>query len=119
MIRLPRFPALAILMASTALASCTTAPPVDSGSQVATPPVIATPAPTPPAPQPVLSSCGPNETPFKSNAAAGGGLSIKPLDFTCKKLANGLRIYAMPDKDTASVSVAVWDVRALRTCSNT
>jgi zinc protease len=95
-------------MASTALASCTTAPPVNSGSQIATPPVIATPAPTPPAPQPVLSSCGPNETPFKSNAAAGGGLSIKPLDFTCKKLANGLRIYAMPDKDTASVSVAVW-----------
>jgi len=56
----------------------------------------------------VLSSCGPNGTSFKSNAAAGGGLSIKPLDFTCKKLANGLRIYAMPDKDTASVSVAVW-----------
>ncbi len=108
MIRLPRFPALAVLMASTALASCTTAPPADRGSQIATPPVVATPAPTPAAPQPVLSSCGPNETPFKSNAAAGGGLSIKPLDFTCKKLANGLRIYAMPDKDTASVSVAVW-----------
>jgi hypothetical protein len=90
MIRLPRFPALAVLMAGTALASCTTAPPADSGSQIATAPVIATPAP--PAPQPVLSSCGPSETPFKSNAAAGGGLSIKPLDFTCKKLANGLRI---------------------------
>lgn len=91
------------LLAGSALASCATEALVDAGSQIARPPVIAIPAPTPPAP--VLTSCGDDETPYK---ATGSGLSIKPLDFTCKKLANGLRIYAMPDKDTASVSVAVW-----------
>jgi zinc protease len=54
----------------------------------------------------VFSSCGADETPYAPKAS--GGLSIQPLQFTCKKLANGLRVYAMPDKDTASVSVAVW-----------
>ena len=46
----------------------------------------------------------------KSAAAAApvGGIAITPLQFTCKQLPNGLRVYAMPDKDTASVSVAVW-----------
>ena len=54
----------------------------------------------------VFSSCGADETPYTPKAS--GGLSIQPLQFTCKKLSNGLRVYAMPDKDTASVSVAVW-----------
>ena len=58
----------------------------------------------------VFSSCGADETPYtpKAQSGASGGLSIQPLQFTCKKLSNGLRVYAMPDKDTASVSVAVW-----------
>lgn len=62
------------------------------------------------APAGVYSSCGADETPYtpKAQSGAAGGLSIQPLQFTCKKLSNGLRIYAMPDKDTASVSVAVW-----------
>lgn len=53
-----------------------------------------------------FAACGPNDTPAK--ASTEGGLSIQPLQFTCRKLPNGLRVYAMPDKDTASVSVAVW-----------
>ncbi len=53
-----------------------------------------------------LAACGPTDTP--AAAQTGGGLSIAPLEFTCKKLPNGLRVYAMPDKNTASVSVAVW-----------
>ena len=59
-----------------------------------------------PAKASVFSSCGADETPYTPKAS--GGLSIAPLQFTCKKLSNGLRVYAMPDKDTASVSVAVW-----------
>jgi zinc protease len=53
-----------------------------------------------------FAACGETDVPAK--AATGGGLSIQPLQFTCKKLENGLRVYAMPDKNTASVSVAVW-----------
>ena len=67
----------------------------------------------------LLAGCVSNEAPDqtasafadcgKSQAATpAGGLEIQPLQFTCKQLPNGLRIYAMPDKDTASVSVAVW-----------
>lgn len=53
-----------------------------------------------------LAACGGNDAP--AAAQTGGGLSIQPLQFTCKKLENGLRVYAMPDANTASVSVAVW-----------
>ena len=53
-----------------------------------------------------LAACGGNDAP--AAAQTGGVLSIQPLQFTCKKLENGLRVYAMPDANTASVSVAVW-----------
>jgi zinc protease len=53
-----------------------------------------------------FAACDATDTP--AAAQTGGALSIAPLQFTCKKLENGLRIYAMPDKNTASVSVAVW-----------
>jgi zinc protease len=90
--RRPVAATLALLMASTAPAGCATDPP--AGADKA------------PAAAATFSACEPTDTPFKAGATTG--LSIQPLQFTCKKLANGLRIYAMPDKDTASVSVAVW-----------
>ncbi len=53
-----------------------------------------------------FAACEASDTP--AAAQTGAALSIAPLEFTCKKLANGLRVYAMPDTNTASVSVAVW-----------
>lgn len=53
-----------------------------------------------------FAACDATDVPAK--AQTGGGLSIAPLEFTCKKLPNGLRVYAMPDKNTANVSVTVW-----------
>jgi zinc protease len=53
---------------------------------------------------PAFADCGESQ----ASAPSTGGLDIQPLQFTCKQLPNGLRIYAMPDTDTASVSVAVW-----------
>ena len=35
-------------------------------------------------------------------------LEIEPLKFTERKLANGLRVCAMPDANTANISVQVW-----------
>jgi zinc protease len=52
-----------------------------------------------------LSDCGGSQV---LASRPGGELAIAPLQFTCRQLPNGLRLYAMPDKDTASVSVAVW-----------
>jgi zinc protease len=52
-----------------------------------------------------LASCGESAA---APAAPGGALSIEPLKWACRKLPNGLRVYAMPSTDTASVSVAVW-----------
>ncbi|HEV7690604.1 MAG TPA: insulinase family protein, partial [Hyphomonadaceae bacterium] len=52
-----------------------------------------------------LAACGESKA---APAASGGTLSIDPLKWSCKKLPNGLRVYAMPSTDTASVSVAVW-----------
>ena len=50
-----------------------------------------------------LGACQPKAPP-----AAGGGLSIPPLSPQERTLPNGLRVYALPDPETASVSVAVW-----------
>src|SRR5262245_59491480 len=52
-----------------------------------------------------LAACGQSAA---KSADPAGGLAIEPLKWTCKNLPNGLRIYAMPDADTANVSVAVW-----------
>ena len=35
-------------------------------------------------------------------------LKVEPLKFTSRTLANGLKVYAMPDPNTANVSVQVW-----------
>lgn len=39
---------------------------------------------------------------------AGGALEVAPLQYTMRTLPNGLRVYAMPDRNTANVSVQVW-----------
>ncbi len=43
-----------------------------------------------------------------SKTEVAGSLSIPKLEPQARVLANGLRVYALPDPDTASVSVAVW-----------
>jgi zinc protease len=50
-------------------------------------------------------SCGQSAAP---PPAAPGVLQVQPLKWSCRKLANGLRVYSMPDANTASASVAVW-----------
>jgi len=37
-----------------------------------------------------------------------GALEVAPLRYTMRTLPNGLRVYAMPDANTANVSVQVW-----------
>jgi zinc protease len=51
----------------------------------------------------VLCGCQP-----KSDTEMAGNLSIPKLEPQMRTLANGLRVYALPDTSTASVSVAVW-----------
>lgn len=43
-----------------------------------------------------------------SSTAAASSLAIAPLAFSHRRLANGLDVYAMPDPNTANVSVQVW-----------
>jgi zinc protease len=52
-----------------------------------------------------LSAC--SRQPEKTGPAMKT-LKIEPLKFTERTLANGLHVYAMPDKNTANVSVQVW-----------
>jgi zinc protease len=49
-----------------------------------------------------LAACQPR------SADDTGGLAIPRLEPHARTLANGLRVYALPDPGTASVSVAVW-----------
>ena len=44
-----------------------------------------------------FAACDATDTP--AAAQTGGALSIAPLQFTCKKLANGLRIYAQAGQE--------------------
>ena len=46
--------------------------------------------------------------PIKESGSGAQMLSIEPLKFTERTLANGLRVYTMPDSGTANVSVQVW-----------
>jgi len=52
-----------------------------------------------------LGACQPKAN---TDAAGTAGLSIPPLAPQVRTLPNGLRVYALPDPNTASVSVAVW-----------
>jgi len=50
-----------------------------------------------------LVACASSSTPQGS-----GALEVAPLAYTMRTLPNGLRVYAMPDRNTANVSVQVW-----------
>lgn len=50
-----------------------------------------------------LAACATSSTP-----TASGTLEVAPLRYTMRTLPNGLRVYAMPDPNTANVSVQVW-----------
>ena len=43
-----------------------------------------------------------------SSAPQGQALEVAPLQYSVRTLENGLRVYAMPDPNTANVSVHVW-----------
>ncbi|MEQ1753142.1 MAG: pitrilysin family protein [Micropepsaceae bacterium] len=54
----------------------------------------------------LLTSCSGSETKVTEPAAAA--MKVEPLKFTQRTLANGLRVFALPDKNTANVAVHVW-----------
>ncbi len=56
----------------------------------------------------MLAACQPNAKTTEPATKATGQLTIPPLKPVVRTLANGLRVYEMPDSNTASVSVAVW-----------
>jgi zinc protease len=52
-----------------------------------------------------LSSCSKSTMRSRTGAKT---LKVDPLKFTERRLTNGLRVYSLPDSDTANVSVQVW-----------
>ncbi|MEZ5970846.1 MAG: pitrilysin family protein [Hyphomonadaceae bacterium] len=50
-----------------------------------------------------LVACASSSTP-----QGDGALQVAPLAYTMRTLPNGLRVYSMPDRNTANVSVQVW-----------
>ena len=50
-----------------------------------------------------LAACATSSAP-----QAPAALEVAPLTYTMRTLPNGLRVYAMPDANTANVSVQVW-----------
>ena len=53
-------------------------------------------------------ACSEQSSTKAPEAAAPQALKVEPLKFTERTLANGLRVYSMPDPNTANVSVQVW-----------
>lgn len=51
-----------------------------------------------------LAACATSSAPQEQSAA----LEVAPLAYTMRTLPNGLRVYSMPDANTANVSVQVW-----------
>ncbi len=51
-----------------------------------------------------LAACATSSAP----QSASGAVEVAPLEYTMRTLDNGLRVYAMPDPNTANVSVQVW-----------
>lgn len=54
----------------------------------------------------MASACSDSSAPKSPEAPKT--LKVEPLKFTERTLANGLKVYAMPDPNTANVSVQVW-----------
>ncbi|MDX2276855.1 MAG: pitrilysin family protein [Hyphomonadaceae bacterium] len=52
-----------------------------------------------------LSACATSSSP---QAAQSEAVAVAPLAYHFRQLPNGLRVYAMPDPNTANVSVQVW-----------
>ncbi len=52
-----------------------------------------------------LIACASSSPP---QGAATASLQVAPLTYTMRTLPNGLRVYSMPDANTANVSVQVW-----------
>ncbi|MBB6251523.1 M16 family metallopeptidase [Nitrospirillum iridis] len=62
---------------------------------------------------PAFAAGGGADTPIVPGAevpggAVGGKVSVPPLAFTTRTLANGLKVIALPDASTPTVSVQVW-----------
>lgn len=53
-----------------------------------------------------LVACATASTPEAANN--GGALEVAPLQYHYRELPNGLRVYAMPDANTANVAIQVW-----------
>ena len=51
-----------------------------------------------------LAACATSSAP----QSGSGALQVAPLQYTMRTLPNGLRVFAMPDANTANVSVQVW-----------
>src|SRR5262245_36105845 len=57
----------------------------------------------------ICTACSePTQTKAPAGQQAVGALKVEPLKFTARTLANGLRVYSLPDAKTANVSVQVW-----------
>jgi zinc protease len=54
-----------------------------------------------------------------ASAHAAEALSIPPIAFKQRTLANGLQVIAIEDHTSPTVAVQVWYHVALRTCSST
>ena len=55
-----------------------------------------------------LAACATSSAPQAGSAGPSSALQVAPLHYTMRTLPNGLRVYAMPDANTANVSVQVW-----------
>ncbi len=54
-----------------------------------------------------LAACATSSAP-QGGGGSEGAVTVAPLQYTVRTLANGLRVYSMPDANTANVSVQVW-----------
>jgi zinc protease len=56
----------------------------------------------------IVAACALGACATSSAPQQQAGLEVAPLQYSTRTLANGLRVYSMPDANTANVSVQVW-----------